>query len=101
VGNYILEGNEVSNMENKSIMDMDIHELRIEVAMLRERCEQLKQRLDKAYQYTPHPIWNPATPPWTGSYSKCSKCGIELTNGLACGDPSCPTIVRVTSGKGK
>jgi len=90
-------------MENKSIMDMTPDELRIEVAMLRERCEQLKLRLDKAYQYTPHPIWNPASPPWSqpwsGSHPKCSKCGIELTNGLACGDPYCPTILKVTSGK--
>jgi len=97
----------VSNMENKSIMDMDIHELRIEVAMLRERCEQLQLRLDKANQYGDYivnkfyPAAPPWAPPWTGSNPKCSKCGIELTNGLACGDPSCPTIVRVTSGKGK
>jgi hypothetical protein len=88
-------------MENKSIMDMTPDELRIEVAMLRERCEQLKLRLDKAYQYTPHPIWNPASPPWTGSHSKCSKCGIELTNGIACGDPYCPSSVRVTCGRGE
>ena len=86
-------------MENESIMSMDIHELRLEVATLRERCEQLQLRLDKANQYPPvQPIWNPAAPPWNGNYSKCSKCGIDLSKnmGYVCGNPSCPTSVRVT-----
>jgi hypothetical protein len=85
--------------KQKDIIEMSVQELQIEVAMLRERCEQLQIRLDKANQYPPvRPIWNPAAPPYNSNYSKCTKCGIDLSKnmGYVCGDSSCPTTVRVT-----
>jgi len=42
------------------ILEKNIDELRIEVAMLRERCAQLEIRLAKASEY---PKWPPYTPP--------------------------------------
>jgi hypothetical protein len=88
----------VSKMENKSIMSMDIYELRLEVATLRERCEQLQLRLDKANQYPVQPIWNAPAPPWNGNYSKCSKCGVDLSGSgyRACLNRDCPTSTKVT-----
>lgn len=44
----------------KEILDMNVEELRIEVAMLRERCAQLEIRLAKADEC---PKWPPYTPP--------------------------------------
>jgi hypothetical protein len=38
---------------NKEILNMTNDELRIEVAMLRERCAQLEIRLEKANQFPP------------------------------------------------
>jgi hypothetical protein len=76
---------------DKEILEMSIDELRIEVAMLRERCAQLELRLEKANQYPPWWIlerpkspntpvdpwkqpWAPAAPVWTGEdYIKGAK----------------------------
>jgi hypothetical protein len=44
--------------EQKEILEMSIDELRIEVAMLRERCAQLEIRLSEKQT----PIYSPATP---------------------------------------
>lgn len=44
----------------KEILDMNVEELRIEVATLRERCAQLEIRLAKADEC---PKWPPYTPP--------------------------------------
>lgn len=48
------------------ILEKTIDELRIEVAMLRERCTQLEIRLAKASEY---PKWPPYTPPQVPPYT--------------------------------
>jgi hypothetical protein len=71
---------------DKEILNMTNDELRIEVAMLRERCAQLEIRLEKANQFPPRwilerprpsapntpfvpwePPWIPDAPVWTGT----------------------------------